>query len=71
MGFSHWQRSVNKNDKLVERVSKYMNNPYMLNENADHKAHHPESEHYSDSEHAQNLHKAFKDARRKLSLIHI
>ena len=36
MGFSHWQRSVNKNDKLVERVSKYMNNPYMLNENADH-----------------------------------
>ena len=67
MGFSHWQRSVNKNDKLVERVSKYMNNPYMLNENADHKAHHPESENYSDSEHASNLHKAFKDARRKMT----
>ena len=67
MGFSHWQRPVNKNDKLVERVSKYMNNPYMLNENADHKAHHPESENYSDSEHASNLHKAFKDARRKMT----
>ena len=39
----------------------------MLNENADHKAHHPESEHYSDSEHAHNLHKAFKDARRKMT----
>ena len=60
MGFSHWQRSVNKNDKLVESTSKYLNNPYILNENADHKAHHPESEHYSDGEHAQNLHKALK-----------
>ena len=62
-----FKKSVHKNDKLVESVSKYMNNPYMLNENADHKAHHPESEHYSDSEHASNLHKAFKDARRKMT----
>ena len=62
-----FRKSIHKNDKLVEGTSKYLNNPYMLNENADHKAHHPESEHYSDSEHAQNLHKAFKDARRKMT----
>ena len=62
-----FRKSVHQNDKLVEGTSKYLNNPYMLNENADHKAHHPESEHYSDSEHAQNLHKAFKDARRKMT----
>lgn len=62
-----FRKSVNQNDKLVESVSKYMNNPYILNENADHKAHHPESEHYSDEQHAQNLHKAFKDARRKMT----
>ena len=62
-----FRKSVHQNDKLVEGTAKYLNNPYMLNENADHKAHHPESEHYSDSEHAHNLHKAFKDARRKMS----
>ena len=57
-----FRKSVHQNEKLVEGTAKYLNNPYMLNENADHKAHHPESEHYSDSEHVQNLHKAFKDA---------
>ena len=62
-----FRKSVHQNEKLVEGTAKYLNNPYMLNENADHKAHHPESEHYSDSEHVQNLHKAFKDARRKMS----
>ena len=62
-----FRKSVHQNDKLVEGAAKNLNNPYMLNENADHKAHHPESEHYSDSEHASNLHKAFKDARRKMS----
>ena len=62
-----FRKSVHKNDKLVEGVANYMNNPYMLNENADHKAHHPESEHYSDDQHASNLHKAFKDARRKMT----
>jgi hypothetical protein len=58
---------VNKNNKLVESVSKYLNNPYLLDESAEHKTHHPESEHYSDDQHAQNLHKAFKDARRKMT----
>ena len=38
-----FRKSVHHNDKLVEGTAKYLNNPYMLNENADHKAHHPES----------------------------
>ena len=32
-----FRKSVHHNDKLVEGNAKYLNNPYMLNENADHK----------------------------------
>ena len=62
-----FRKSVHQNGKLVESTSKYLNNPYLLDESAEHRTHHPESEGYSDEQHAQNLHKAFKDARRKMT----
>ena len=58
-----FRKSVHQNGKLVESTLKYLSNPYLLDESAEHRTHHPESEHYSDEQHAQNLHKAFKDAR--------
>jgi len=62
-----FRKSVHQNGKIVETASKYLNNPYLLDESAEHRTHHPESEHYSDEQHVQNLHKAFKDARRKMT----
>ena len=62
-----FRKSVHQNGKLVESTSKYLSNPYLLDESAEHRTHHPESEHYSDEQHVQNLHKAFKDARRKMT----
>ena len=62
-----FRKSVHQNGKIVESASKYLNNPYLLDESAEHRTHHPESEGYSDEQHVQNLHKAFKDARRKMT----
>ena len=62
-----FRKSVHQNGKLVESTSKYLSNPYLLDESAEHRTHHPESEGYSNEQHAQNLHKAFKDARRKMT----
>ena len=62
-----FRKSVHQNGKIVETASKYLNNPYLLDESAEHRTHHPESEGYSDEQHVQNLHKAFQDARRKMT----
>ena len=64
-----FRKSVHQNGKLVESTSKYLRNPYILDESAEHRTHHPESEHYSDEQHVQNLHKAFKENAYKVGQI--
>ena len=41
-----FRKSVHQNGKIVETASKYLNNPYRLDESAEHRTHHPESEGY-------------------------